>query len=1079
MVASREPCRTTREAPAAPRTAALRCARSPSTTTRTASAKHSSASSASPWLLRSPSSSGPTWARASSSTARSDTGRDPACELPLHDENVSWRHARVEDRGNGDWALVDLGSTNGTMLDGKPCRGRDPRCPAIASSSARPSSRCRRTPLRDAQAAELERLLLDRRSQRASGFAGASTRSSRRASRRSLAGTVPALSVVVMDMDGVKAINDTHGHALGAFAIGADGRTSSAASSDGAGFATRFGGDEFAAAFPALPKDGALGRRRDARGRRRARLRVPGQRPLHPGLSCGVASIPGDAARRRRPSSRPPTRPCTGPSAPARTASRPEAEPSRAPRGRGFRRRARDTLAGPMLKVECESCKAPYQIDERRVPPAGLKMRCPKCGHSFLVTNPAGARLRRPGARREAAAPPPGPAAPPAACSAVRDEAHDGRRRAPAPPAQPSGRCPAPLRRLPRPSCRPGLRPPVPARSPAPPAAPAPAPPPLPPMRGTLPPTSRGPRVARRVGPARRSRRVFPRVRRPPRSPRPLLRPRRSPRRRLRRPPRGSARSIPDLPVVAADLPTAKAAPRSSAAMRGRRSTSICRCARAIRRRRSAATICWTCPSSRRICPPPSVGLPALAGDLPVPAASLPVARGAPARRAPRACRASPPPAGRRRQPAARSRPSCPGRRVASACPPRRCPSRGLRRDRAARRADGQAAPSRSSEAAGAVRAVRRDRPSHRGRRRDGRTPRTSATSSSRTSRDPPARRAQPGALRSLGERPQPRRRTHPRCAGDGGSLRRGRLRRRRRRGARSVRSASTSAPPGERGRPDAGSRRGDGRGVTSVRSGGRATRRPALLPAKRSIGKLVAGGVLARCVAGRRRRAPAHAATARSGTSPSATPCTPGDYAARDHGGGHADADKALRRDTYDAAQGGRRRVVAAHARVAAGDDRSTAYAAFVDARRPSRFGDGPGAHAAAKHLARRAAAGRAPCSTSDVAAAAQAAADGDLDKARKALDAGEPAQAAGDPIQLDVALLRGERRARGARRAGGRSRRSSTRSRSSARRARRTSGWRGPTTSRRRGRAHEGDRCDAGRSRRSTRARSRCARA
>src|SRR5579883_295092 len=38
-----------------------------------------------------------------------------------------------------------------------------------------------------------------------------------------------------------------------------------------------------------------------------------------------------------------------------------------------------------MLQVECESCRAPYQIDERRVPPAGLKMRCPKCGHSFTV----------------------------------------------------------------------------------------------------------------------------------------------------------------------------------------------------------------------------------------------------------------------------------------------------------------------------------------------------------------------------------------------------------------------------------------------------------------------------------------------------------------------------------------------------------------------------------------------------------------------------------------------------------------------------------------------------------------------
>src|SRR5262245_54984318 len=42
-----------------------------------------------------------------------------------------------------------------------------------------------------------------------------------------------------------------------------------------------------------------------------------------------------------------------------------------------------------MLKVECESCKAPYQVDERRVPPTGLKMRCPKCGHTFLVKDPS------------------------------------------------------------------------------------------------------------------------------------------------------------------------------------------------------------------------------------------------------------------------------------------------------------------------------------------------------------------------------------------------------------------------------------------------------------------------------------------------------------------------------------------------------------------------------------------------------------------------------------------------------------------------------------------------------------------
>ena len=33
-----------------------------------------------------------------------------------------------------------------------------------------------------------------------------------------------------------------------------------------------------------------------------------------------------------------------------------------------------------MFKVECLGCQAPYQVDEKRVPEKGLKMRCPKCG---------------------------------------------------------------------------------------------------------------------------------------------------------------------------------------------------------------------------------------------------------------------------------------------------------------------------------------------------------------------------------------------------------------------------------------------------------------------------------------------------------------------------------------------------------------------------------------------------------------------------------------------------------------------------------------------------------------------------
>jgi cellulose synthase operon protein C len=49
-----------------------------------------------------------------------------------------------------------------------------------------------------------------------------------------------------------------------------------------------------------------------------------------------------------------------------------------------------------MFKVECPGCKAPYQVDERRVPSTGLKMRCPKCGTSFQVEPPDDARRTGP-----------------------------------------------------------------------------------------------------------------------------------------------------------------------------------------------------------------------------------------------------------------------------------------------------------------------------------------------------------------------------------------------------------------------------------------------------------------------------------------------------------------------------------------------------------------------------------------------------------------------------------------------------------------------------------------------------------
>jgi len=225
-----------------------------------------------------------------------ETGRDPSCELPLHDENVSWRHVRIEDRGCDEWAIVDLGSTNGTMLNGAPCAGAILK-PGDRIFIGKTVIELQKDAVRDAQAAELERLLL------IDDLSGLWVRRRFDAQLESsvaavLAGTVPTLSVIVMDMDGVKAINDTHGHAFGAYSIGETGRVLGRVIGS-RGFATRFGGDEFAAALPGLPKNGAVQVAEEMRAAVNAHAYEHRGVPLHPGLSCGVAAIPGDGTDAR------------------------------------------------------------------------------------------------------------------------------------------------------------------------------------------------------------------------------------------------------------------------------------------------------------------------------------------------------------------------------------------------------------------------------------------------------------------------------------------------------------------------------------------------------------------------------------------------------------------------------------------------------------------------------------------------------------------------------------------------------------------------------------------------------------
>jgi pSer/pThr/pTyr-binding forkhead associated (FHA) protein len=48
-------------------------------------------------------------------------GRDPACEaqVPFDDNHVSRRHAQLTWAGPGEWSVIDLCSSNGTLVGGR------------------------------------------------------------------------------------------------------------------------------------------------------------------------------------------------------------------------------------------------------------------------------------------------------------------------------------------------------------------------------------------------------------------------------------------------------------------------------------------------------------------------------------------------------------------------------------------------------------------------------------------------------------------------------------------------------------------------------------------------------------------------------------------------------------------------------------------------------------------------------------------------------------------------------------------------------------------------------------------------
>jgi two-component system, cell cycle response regulator len=218
-------------------------------------------------------------------------GRDPAGSLALTDGLVSWQHARIEDRGDS-WTLVDLGSTNGTVINGE----KRTECELKQNDRLVFGTTVVSFELQDgvAQAYNeaVERLL---------NIDDLSGLYVRRKFDTELGSTIDAarvagqsVALLVMDLDGVKRINDTYGHLFGAYVIGESGRVIGQVLGS-RGFACRFGGDEYLAALPGLDARTAEAVGEEIRQAIGAHPFEKDGVPLRPGISIGVAGFPGDA----------------------------------------------------------------------------------------------------------------------------------------------------------------------------------------------------------------------------------------------------------------------------------------------------------------------------------------------------------------------------------------------------------------------------------------------------------------------------------------------------------------------------------------------------------------------------------------------------------------------------------------------------------------------------------------------------------------------------------------------------------------------------------------------------------------
>ena len=221
-------------------------------------------------------------------------GRHPQrAQLVVGDLEVSSTHATVQKIG-GRFTITDLGSLNGTQLNGQPLA---PQQPQVLDDGDKLF--LGRNVLKFTYQDQLEEDFHIRVEQminidELTGLVVKRTFDARLEwALREACVASTQLCVLMMDMDGLKAINDTHGHHVGAGTIAQVGRILGEIVNP-RGCVTRFGGDEFTAYLEACTRSDGLGLAEHIRATIHDALFQFGDALVHPTISIGMASMPQD-----------------------------------------------------------------------------------------------------------------------------------------------------------------------------------------------------------------------------------------------------------------------------------------------------------------------------------------------------------------------------------------------------------------------------------------------------------------------------------------------------------------------------------------------------------------------------------------------------------------------------------------------------------------------------------------------------------------------------------------------------------------------------------------------------------------